>query len=89
VAVEELLHELGGVATRARLVRACSRAEVDRALATGAVVADARGRYTLPTAEDGLRRAHALSGTLGPLALAEAPLAGNDDMRFVRDHRRS
>jgi very-short-patch-repair endonuclease len=65
VSVAELLHELGGVATRARLVRACSRAEVDRALASGAVVADARGRYTLPSTEEGLRRAHALSGVLG------------------------
>jgi very-short-patch-repair endonuclease len=58
------LRELGGVATRAELVRRTSRAAVDRALACGDIVADARGRYALPVTDAAVRRAHALAGVL-------------------------
>jgi len=62
--VTEALRELGGVATRAVLVTATSRLEVDRALESGAVVALARGRYALPEVDRAPARAHALSGAL-------------------------
>ncbi len=58
------LEHLGGIATRSLLVAACGRAAVDRALSAGTVVADARGRYSLPVTDDAVRRAHALSGVL-------------------------
>lgn len=62
--VVEWLEELGGVASRATLVRLTSRARVDRALKAGDVVADAPGRYALPHADEAVRAAHRLSGVL-------------------------
>lgn len=59
-----MLRELGGVATRAVLVAATSRLDVDRALESGLVVAVARGRYALPEVEQARAGAHALSGAL-------------------------
>lgn len=58
------LVELGGLATRRMLVDATSRASVDAALAVGLVVAVDRGRYALPSVEQGPRLAHGLSGLL-------------------------
>lgn len=58
----ERLHRLGGVARRADL--RVPRGELRRALASGAVVRDARGRYALPVAQEALRRANALSGVV-------------------------
>lgn len=60
----EVLEQLGGVATRARLIDATSRSEVDAALATGDVVALARGRYALPAADEAVRAAHRVTGVL-------------------------
>jgi hypothetical protein len=48
VSAVEVLVQLGGLATRRALLGTCSRAEVDRALRTGQIVAIARGRYGLP-----------------------------------------
>lgn len=62
--VERLVVEAGGFATRAALLTVTSRAEVDRALLTGEVVAGARGRYVTAATDDAVRRAHALSGVL-------------------------
>lgn len=62
--IEDVLHRWGGVATRKQLIDATTRAEVDRALARGRVVALARGRYALPAVDEALRAAHALSGVL-------------------------
>jgi very-short-patch-repair endonuclease len=62
--VADALTALGGVATRAALLRLTSRAEVDEALRVGVVVAVARGRYALPRADDARQRAHALTGVL-------------------------
>ena len=64
MAVTEALRELGGVATRAALVKATSRLEVDRALESGAILAPARGRYTLPAADQAIAAAHARSAVL-------------------------
>lgn len=59
-----MLREPGGVATRAVLVEATSRLEVDQALTAGDVLALARGRYALPDVEQAAASAHALSGAL-------------------------
>ncbi len=58
----EALAALGGVATRAVLVRATSRRVVDRALRDGSIVAVARDRYVLPSVDHSIARAHGLSG---------------------------
>lgn len=62
--VAEVLTTLGGVATRAVLVRACSRRAVDAAIAAGDVVALARGRYALPAADEARAAAHRVSGVV-------------------------
>lgn len=64
VSILEALTTAGGVATRARLIELTSRAEVDRALRSGEVVAIARGRYALPVVDAALAAAHRLSGTV-------------------------
>ena len=70
MSVADQLRELGGVATRATLLRLAPRADVDRALAGGAIVADARGRYALPETDTALRRAHTLTGVLSHTSAA-------------------
>lgn len=62
MSVVEQLHQLGGVATRRRLVELCSRVAVDRALASGDVVVVARGRYALAAADEAMLAAHRLTG---------------------------
>jgi very-short-patch-repair endonuclease len=62
--VVEALTALGGVATRAVLIAATSRAAVDSSLRAGAITRHARGRYALASADEALTIAHALSGTL-------------------------
>lgn len=74
--VEEVLAELGGVATRAELLVHVTEEALRRAVADGRVERPARGRYRLPTrpwttervslrelAEAGHRAAHEVSGT--------------------------
>lgn len=68
--VVEHLTALGGVATRALLVEQSSRADVDRAVRAGEVVALARGRYALPQAGGALAAAHRLSGVVSHLSAA-------------------
>jgi hypothetical protein len=70
VRVAECLSQLGGIATRAHLVRMLSRREVDGALAEGDIVAVGRGRYALPSVDDAVRTAHALSGVLSHTSAA-------------------
>ena len=60
--VTEVLERMGGVATRAALVRATSLRAFRAAVRAGDVVRDAHGRYALPVAEKALRRANALTG---------------------------
>jgi very-short-patch-repair endonuclease len=64
MSVAQLVVMAGGFVTRADLVAATSRAEVDRALAAGEIVADGRGRYATPATDEAVRAAHALSGVL-------------------------
>ncbi|HWJ67007.1 MAG TPA: hypothetical protein VNT31_10045 [Nocardioides sp.] len=69
--VVEELTRLGGVATRAALLLRVSRSELDAAVAGGAVLRLARGRYALASVDQALAAAHALSGVL---CLASAAL---------------
>lgn len=58
------LERLGGVARTADLRRLTSRAKLRRAARRGDVVRVARGRYALPTAQDGLQAAARLTAVL-------------------------
>ena len=59
-----MLTLLGGVATREALLGRCTRAEVDRAIRTGAIVVLARGRYAMPEVDHAVLEAHRLRGVL-------------------------
>ena len=54
----------GGLATRADLIRATSRADVDRAMARGSIRRVGQGRYALPGVELAAATAHRLNGHL-------------------------
>ncbi len=60
----EVMARHGGVSDRAALIRATSRAEVDRALADGRLVRAGHGRYVLPDVDLAARTAHAMNGVL-------------------------
>lgn len=64
LSVVEHLERLGGVARRKALLQWVDRGALERALAVGDVVRDARGRYALPDADAGLRAAAQLGGAL-------------------------
>jgi len=64
MSVTEELARLGGVATRAVIIRATSRREFERAVSDGQLVRDGHGRYALPVAGDALRAANALGGVV-------------------------
>jgi very-short-patch-repair endonuclease len=72
VTVVDLLVELGGVARRSALLRVVDRGDLERALASGEVVRDARGLYVLPGADEAVRVAARLGGVL---SLTSAALA--------------
>jgi len=67
----EALTALGGVATRRRLVGACGRRDVDRAVREGRIAILSRDRYASPAVDAAVAQAHALSGFL---CLASAAL---------------
>ena len=60
----ESLERLGGVATRATLIAATDRIQVDRALEVGDIVVLARGRYALPEVDASRAAAHRLTGAV-------------------------
>lgn len=82
VSVLECLAQLGGVSSRRTLVRLTSRSEVDRALAAGDILRDARGRHALAQADEALRAAHALTGILSH---ASAALAWGWEVKSLPD----
>lgn len=59
-----MLNALGGIATRAQLLRLVPRGGLERAVREGTVLHPARERYVLPQADAALATAHALSGVL-------------------------
>lgn len=60
----DVLTRMGGVATRAALIAATSRREVDAALRCDELVVVARGRYASAGATDAVAAAHRVTGTL-------------------------
>lgn len=66
----ESLSQLGGVATRAQLIKVSSRPAVDRALAAGDVVALSPGRYALASVGVTVAAAHRLTGTVSHASAA-------------------
>jgi hypothetical protein len=62
--VTTAIERFGGMATRADLIRATSRADVDRALASQVVRQIGRGRYAVPDVEDAAATAFGLKGHL-------------------------
>lgn len=68
--VVSAMERLGGVADADALRRLVPWADVRRALQHGEIVRDARGRYALPTADEALRAANALSGVVSHLGAA-------------------
>jgi hypothetical protein len=55
---------MGGVTDRASIVRLRGAGAVDRALRAGMLLRDARGRYALPAARQGIRTASSIAGVL-------------------------
>lgn len=64
VDVVSAIERMGGMASRAALIRTTSRAEVDRALAAGDIVRVGQGRYTLPGVDSAAALAHAMNAVL-------------------------
>jgi very-short-patch-repair endonuclease len=64
VQIAEIMERRGGLATRADLIAACSRREVDRGLREGVLVAAGRGRYTVPAVEAARSAAFARNAVL-------------------------
>ena len=73
---------MGGVAARSALLHTCSRADVDRALRLGEVVALSRGRYALPSVGTAVAAAHRVSGVL---SLTSAALHHGWEVKTVPD----
>jgi very-short-patch-repair endonuclease len=67
---DEVLTRLGGVADAATLLRFVTRSQLRRVLRSGLVVRDARGRYSLPGAAQGLRAAHRLTAVASHVTAA-------------------
>lgn len=64
VDVVTAIERMGGLATRAALIGATSRAEVDHAVRTALVVRVGHGRYALSTVDAAAALAHAMNGVL-------------------------
>lgn len=64
------LQRYGGAASRAQLLELTTRAELELQLAGGAVVKDARGRYSLPDSSEALRAANSVTGVVSHLSAA-------------------
>ncbi len=62
--VVDAIERMGGLATRAALIQASSRAEVDRALRVEAVVRAGHGRYTVPSVDAAAAMAFRMNGHL-------------------------
>lgn len=62
--LSEVISRHGGVSTRAALIRATSRAEVDAALRDAVVLRAGHGRYVSPEVDAAARTAHSMNGVL-------------------------
>lgn len=66
----ESLRVLGGVASYRALVRRCSRADLERAVAAGDILRVGRGRFVVPEVEEATAVAHGLNGVLSHTSAA-------------------
>lgn len=66
----DALVRFGGFASRSQLDELCGRTAVDRVTRSGDVIRDARGRYSLTTADVALRTAHAHQAVVSHLSAA-------------------
>jgi very-short-patch-repair endonuclease len=80
VDVVTVLERSGGLATRAALIRATCRADVDRALRSRSVLPVGHGRYALPEVGEAAATAHAVNGVL---ALTSAALHHGWEVKSV------
>ena len=62
--VTTAIERSGGFSSRAALLAATSRSDVDRALRDGAIVRAGQGRYTLPSVDEAASIAHGANGVL-------------------------
>lgn len=62
--IARTLDARGGVASRTELLRWYSSPDIRRAVDEGHIIRDARGRYALGTADEGLRAAHRLRAVM-------------------------
>lgn len=72
----------GGLSTRAALIAATTRLDVDKALRDGVIVIAGHGRYTVPTVGEAARIAH---GANGVLSLTSAALHHGWEVKMVPD----
>jgi very-short-patch-repair endonuclease len=66
----ETLHRLGGVGSRKQILRLSDRTELERLVRSGDIIRDARGRYSLPAAAEGVRLANEVTAVLSHLSAA-------------------
>jgi very-short-patch-repair endonuclease len=80
--VATVIERSGGLSTRAALIAATTRLDVDRALRDGVIVRAGHGRYTLPSVAEATRIAH---GANGVLSLASAALHHGWEVKMPPD----
>ncbi|UAL31231.1 hypothetical protein K8W59_07145 [Nocardioides rotundus] len=68
--ISDVVDRWGGLATRAQLIAATSRADVDRALRSGDLVRAGRGRYSLPATAAAAQTAFGMHGVLSHTSAA-------------------
>lgn len=68
--VVALMHRHGGLASRAALISATSRPDVDRAVRDGLIVRVGQGRYALPAVDEAASMAHGMNGVLSHTSAA-------------------
>jgi very-short-patch-repair endonuclease len=66
----DVMHRLGGLASRATLISATSRTEVDAAVREGVIVRVGRGRLALPAVDEAAAMAHGMNGVLSHTSAA-------------------
>ncbi len=80
--VDTAIERMGGLCTRASLIAATTRLDVDRALRNGVIVNVGHGRYTLPSVDEAASTAH---GANGVLSLTSAALRHGWEVKSTPD----
>jgi very-short-patch-repair endonuclease len=80
--VVTVIERSGGLSTRAALLAATTRLDVDRAVRDGAIIRAGHGRYTLPSVGEAARIAH---GANGVLSLTSAALQHGWEVKVAPD----